>query len=203
MKGRTGVTVPFQPPQSTSAEPRGDVLEVKRTLPVAQKKARHKEELLFSWLTVSCLCCSWDCDPTGSFRHTTGHFTLMSVSFIALCSSVLLGKSWSRQTLALSLAHPRAPRILWLATGSLCPGALSWRALPLPSQPHRHLPCPSSPMGLHQARAPTLAKLKEMQQRKQVLCPLRGFLCNLSVYQLVLAQRHPAGTFTQQNSRQA
>lgn len=101
---------------------------------------------------------------------------------------VLLGKSWSRQTLALSLAHPRAPRILWLAAGSLCPGALSWCALPLPSQPHRHLPCPSSPTGLHQARAPTLAKLKEVQQREQVLCPLRGFLCNLSV---------PASTDTQ------
>lgn len=87
-------------PKHLSAQPRGDVVGVKSTLPVPQKKARHREELLLSWLMVSCLCCFWDSGPTRCFRHRTGHFTTVSASFIALGSSSFLWKSWRGQTLA-------------------------------------------------------------------------------------------------------
>lgn len=149
MKGRTGATVPFQPSQSTSAELRDDVVQVKRTLPVPQKKARHREELLLSWLMVSCLCCFGDSDSTGSFRPTTGHFTLISASFIALCSSSLLGKSWSRQTLAAQPGTPLGPLDPVAIHRYTVPwGTLSVLCLFLPSHTGTLLVL-STPMDLH------------------------------------------------------
>lgn len=51
MNGRTGVTVPFQPPQSTSAELRGDVVQVKRTCLYLRRKQGIEKSSYFpgSW----------------------------------------------------------------------------------------------------------------------------------------------------------
>lgn len=177
VKGRPGVTVPFQPPQGTSAEPRDDVVQVKRTWPVPQKKAKHKGELLLSWLMVSCLCCFWDSHPIGSFRQATDHFTLISASFVALCSSMLLGKSWSRLTLAAQPGTPLGPFNTVAIHRGTVPPALSWcLCLSLPS--HTGTLCvPSTPTGLQWATVPTLAKLKECSRESKCSAPVRGCFC--------------------------